>query len=218
LLLVDVGGATTDVHSIGDGAPTGGAIRRGLPEPYDKRTVEGDLGMRHNVLPLAGEAGLEALAADAGLPVAEIETIIGLFANDVERLPETGAEAAVDEALARAAVRLAVTRHAGTLETVYTGAGPATIQHGKDLGAVGTVIGTGGVLAHGGGGALAAALADPADSLSLRPRNPRLMLDRDYILFACGLLGAVDPLAAYKLGIASLRELQGKSDDRHSVG
>ena len=217
LLLVDVGGATTDVHSIGDGAPTGGAMQRGLPEPYDKRTVEGDLGMRHNVLPLAGEVGLEALAAEAGLPVAEIETIVGLFADDVERLPESRAEAAVDEALAGAAVRLAVSRHAGTLETVYTGAGPAMIQHGKDLGALGTVIGTGGVLAHGGGGALAAALADPADSLSLRPRNPRLMLDRDYILFACGLLGTVDPLAAYKLGIASLEELPGKSDDRHSV-
>jgi uncharacterized protein (TIGR01319 family) len=48
LLLVDVGGATTDVYSIAKGAPTTeGATVTGLPEPYAKRTVEGDLGLFH---------------------------------------------------------------------------------------------------------------------------------------------------------------------------
>jgi uncharacterized protein (TIGR01319 family) len=43
MLLVDVGGATTDVHSIGFGHPAGeNVISRGLAESYAKRTVEGD--------------------------------------------------------------------------------------------------------------------------------------------------------------------------------
>ena len=50
LVIVDVGGATTDVHSIGIGNPIqGGVVRKGLPEPLAKRTVEGDLGIRYAV-------------------------------------------------------------------------------------------------------------------------------------------------------------------------
>ena len=46
LVVVDVGGATTDVHSISSGVPAdGGVVQYGLPEPYAKRTVEGDLGL-----------------------------------------------------------------------------------------------------------------------------------------------------------------------------
>ncbi|NLC45335.1 MAG: MutL protein, partial [Clostridiales bacterium] len=49
LLVVDVGGATTDVHSIADGNPTqSGVVMKGLPEPFIKRTVEGDLGVRYS--------------------------------------------------------------------------------------------------------------------------------------------------------------------------
>ena len=43
LVVVDVGGATTDVHSITDGSPDISAIAT-EPEPHSKRTVEGDLG------------------------------------------------------------------------------------------------------------------------------------------------------------------------------
>ena len=50
LLLVDVGGATTDVYSVAKGAPSNALVRfTGLPEPYAKRTVEGDLGLFHNL-------------------------------------------------------------------------------------------------------------------------------------------------------------------------
>ncbi len=94
-------------------------------------------------------------------------------------------------------------RHAGTIETVYTAMGPAAVQHGKDLGEVGVVIGTGGVLAHGPepGRILETALADPAEPTSLRPRRAGLFLDRAYILYACGLLREVAPAAALKLAL-----------------
>ena len=50
-----------------------------------------------------------------------------------------------DQALAHWATRISVTRHAGTHETVYTATGPVTLQRGKDLGDVATIIGTGGL-------------------------------------------------------------------------
>ncbi len=207
LLVVDPGGATTDVHSVCDGAPSRqGVIPYGLPEPRVKRTVEGDLGMRHNAQAIAEAAGTAALAADAGLDVAAAERLIGELAGDVERVPATAEEAALDRALGRAAIRLAVKRHAGTLETVFTVQGPAQVQHGKDLSEVATVIGTGGVLVHSEDprAILEMALADADDAASLRPRAPRLLLDRDYSLYACGLLAQVEPACAFRLAVGGL--------------
>ncbi len=49
MLVVDVGGATTDVHSIGYGHAAGeNVIDQGWLKSYAKRTVEGDLGIRYN--------------------------------------------------------------------------------------------------------------------------------------------------------------------------
>ena len=39
-----------------------GVIQYGLPEPCVKRTVEGDLGMRHNARTIVEAAGFEAFA------------------------------------------------------------------------------------------------------------------------------------------------------------
>ena len=210
LLVVDVGGATTDIHSVCSGEPTqAGAVRRGLPEPHVKRTVEGDLGMRHNATSILEAAGIEAIAADAGLSAARLATLVQRAHEEIEWLPQSSEEHAVDHALARAAVRLAVRRHAGTIETVYTVTGPVSVQRGKDLGDVGSVIGTGGALAYSTkpGEILAMALADPKEPLSLRPANPRLLLDREYLLYACGLLAAVEPQAALTLALQHIRPL-----------
>jgi hypothetical protein len=89
--------------------------------------------------------------------------------------------------------------------------GPVSMQTGKDLGSVATVIGTGGVLAHGThpAASLARALADPAKPQSLRPRDPELRLDGDYLLFACGLLAGVEPKAALTLGLAHMHPVGG---------
>ncbi|MEW5708905.1 MAG: methylaspartate mutase accessory protein GlmL [Pseudomonadota bacterium] len=221
LLVVDPGGATTDVHSVADGQPTQpGIIPHGLPEPRVKRTVEGDLGMRHNIGAVAEAAGLEALARDAGLPADRVRQMVNALSREVERLPESDEERALDLALGRAAVRLAVQRHAGTLETVYTVQGPVQVQHGKDLREVATVIGTGGVLVHGAdpGAILETALFDPAEPWSLRPRAPRLMLDRDYSLYACGLLAQVEPAAALRLGRSCLVPVHKESRHERTVG
>jgi uncharacterized protein (TIGR01319 family) len=213
LLVVDVGGATTDVHSICSGAPeTTDVVLYGLPEPFAKRTVEGDLGMRHNAATIVESVGRESLAVEAGLSCERVTHLLDLIRHDVERVPEAPDEVAFDTALARSAVRIAVERHAGTIETIYTALGPATMQRGKDLSALDAVIGTGGPLVHAADPAaiLGAALADPAVPLSLRPRRARLLLDRHYILYAVGLLSEREPDAALALGLQNISALPGE--------
>ena len=76
--------------------------------------------------------------------------------------------------------------------------GPVQLLHGKDLSAVATVIGTGGVFAYGRHPRrmLEAACYSPESPTSLRPRDPALLIDRRYILFAIGLLAQIAPRAA----------------------
>ena len=51
IVVVDIGGATTDMYSLcSAGAKRMDVVIKGLEEPYSKRTVEGDLGMRYSAL------------------------------------------------------------------------------------------------------------------------------------------------------------------------
>lgn len=214
ILVIDPGGATTDVHSVASGAPSGNAITVGLPEPRVKRTVEGDLGMRHNAAHIVEVAGIERVAAAAGIERSRVAGLVEQVARDVERLPQTDEERAFDQALARCAVKHAVARHCGTVETVHTVNGPVSVQHGKDLSNVAAVIGTGGaiVASRDPRAVLESALAAADEPLSLRPRAARLLLDRHYLLYACGLLAAVRPAVAFTLATTHLQAL---ADDRH---
>jgi uncharacterized protein (TIGR01319 family) len=209
VLVIDPGGATTDVHSVATGAPAAGIVPQGLPEPRVKRTVEGDLGMRYNAAAIVEAAGMDRISADAGLDENRVRELLASIAVDAGRLPRSAEEFAFDTALARTAVRVAVARHCGTVETVYTVTGPVTVQHGKDLSHVDAVIGTGGgiVASRDPRGVLGTALADRAEPLSLKPRAPRLLLDAHYLLYACGLLSTVEPQAALELALANLRAL-----------
>ncbi len=218
VLVVDPGGATTDVHSVASGEPAPGVVPQGLPEPRVKRTVEGDLGMRHNAAAVVEAAGIAAIAADAGLHENQIRSLLEKLT--AEHLPASAEEKALDQALARAAVGIAVERHCGSVKTVYTPTGPVTVQHGKDLRRVAAVIGTGGVLAASADARaiLRRALADARAPLALKPVAPRLLLDREYLLYACGLLQSVDAHAALELALAHLADLDQEPAHDAAVG
>ena len=54
LIVVDIGGATTDLYSMSSpSAKRSDVVLKGLEEPYAKRTVEGDLGMRYSAVGIA---------------------------------------------------------------------------------------------------------------------------------------------------------------------
>jgi uncharacterized protein (TIGR01319 family) len=210
LIVVDVGGATTDIHSICDGAPdSANTVVMGLPEPFAKRTVEGDLGMRHNARTIVEVAGKDAISKSAGLGGDQVDGLLELIEADVERLPLSENEHAFDASLAQSAVSIAMRRHAGTRETVFGPHGPVLVQRGKDLSRVGTVIGTGGPLAHGAdaGSILSVIRASASDLGCLLPVHPEFYLDKDYLLYAAGLLAQVDKQAAFGLAINNIRNL-----------
>ena len=220
LIVVDVGGATTDVHSIADGKPVAsGVLQYGLPEPYAKRTVEGDLGMRHNAHTIVDAAGPDAIRAAADIDAEDFDRIMAAIAYDPERLPENDAEKKLDIALAESAVHRAMQRHAGRIEIKQSVTGPVTVQYGKDLTEIATVIGTGGVLAHSDDPQriLRAALYEDAAPESLRPKHPRLLIDGNYALYAIGLLAGVAPDAAMKLAQNVLRysDVKAPSKETH---
>ncbi|MEE0515288.1 MAG: methylaspartate mutase accessory protein GlmL, partial [Emergencia sp.] len=202
LLAVDVGGATTDVYSMTAGDPTrAGTVLKGLPEPYAKRTVEGDIGMRYSAKGIAEAAGIPALARIAGLSEEKTETLLTLISEKTDILPETEELKALDFALAAMAVKTGVTRHAGRIEKVYTPVGETFVQEGKDLGAVSRVIATGGSLIHAGRTEeiVKYALYDPADPASLKPVSAEIISDEKYILSAMGLLARYAPETAIKI-------------------
>ena len=201
LMIVDVGGATTDVHSIAKGDPSKpGVMLKGLPEPYAKRTVEGDLGMRYSSEALVEAAG-RRLNDYLGWTEDQVVGHLSLCKQDPWRIPQTEEEAKFDVAMGRMAVALSVDRHVGTIEVVYTPFGATYVQHGKDLTPLPVIIGTGGVLLHRPDvlEILQGAVFKPEEPMLLKPQNAAFYLDKEYILAAMGLLREVAPLAALKI-------------------
>jgi uncharacterized protein (TIGR01319 family) len=209
LIIIDVGGATTDIHSIATGKPTRADVHlRGLEEPYAKRTVEGDLGMRYSAPSLYRAIGSKSFNRQLNKPglteicAEECQTLINKFHQSVNYIPEDLKEIAIENILGRNAVRLAVARHVGILKTIYTPMGATSIQEGKDLTEVKYVIGTGGIIVNNPDYrfVLEGALYDNQDNPELlAPLEPELMIDKEYLLAACGLLAGISPEISLKL-------------------
>ncbi len=199
---VDVGGATTDIYSIADGTPKHmNTVYKGLPEPYTKRTVEGDIGMRYSIKGIVAASSIERVASISGISEQRCIELIDQLATHTDRLPDTQELEALDFALAALAVETAVARHAGRMEEAYTMMGLTFVQSGKDLTDVKKVIVTGGSLIHTKqtGKIAAFAMQNPQDMSSLRPKEAEVLVDRQYILAAMGLLADKYPEQALKI-------------------
>lgn len=204
LIIIDIGGATTDVHSIGKGEPTkAGVILKGLEDPFAKRTVEGDLGMRYSALSLLEAAGVRKIRKYLNDTEKkwDVKGMCQYRHNNIRMVPTTDEEIMFDEAMAKVATELSMTRHCGVLECVYTPMGTMFNQTGKDLLQAPYVIGTGGVLVHSKnpGEILKAGNFNPEEPIYLKPENPKFMLDKTYILSAMGLLAQINPNLAIKI-------------------
>ena len=191
------------MYSVADGMPEQmNTVYKGLPEPYAKRTVEGDIGMRYSIQGIVDAAGLDRVSRMAGLRRAQAQKLIDELKADPGRVPE-GEEAleGLDFALASCAVEEAVKRHAGTIQETYTMMGLTYVQEGKNLTKVGRIVVTGGSLIHTKRTAeiAAHALWSPSQSESLRPRQADVLVDRKYILAAMGLLASHHPRTALRI-------------------
>ncbi|WP_027633231.1 methylaspartate mutase accessory protein GlmL [Clostridium hydrogeniformans] len=210
IVVVDIGGATTDIHSMADGEPTKpGVTFRGLEEPFAKRTVEGDLGMRYSALSLWEAAGTRKIRKHLKDKSINIEETCRSRSQNIMMVPSTEEEIEFDEAMAKVATDIAMERHAGVVEPVYSPLGVIYSQHGKDLLEVNWVIGTGGVLVHSEDpkSILESGCFDNENLNSLKPKNPGFMLDKTYILSAMGLLSEELPDEAVRIMKKYLVEL-----------
>ncbi|MDO5022576.1 MAG: methylaspartate mutase accessory protein GlmL [Eubacteriales bacterium] len=198
LVCIDLGGATTDVYSIAKGYPSLPSVTlHGLQEPYAKRSVEGDIGMRYSARGIVEAAGIEALADLAGVTEKEVEDYLEILGQDKSFLPKNPKEHMLEEALAALAIRTALIRHSGEIQRVFTPSGAVFKQQGKDLSTVNTVILTGGALVHTDKGQKILDMAvSNVDESCLIPRHAKAIIDTKYILSAMGLLATYDRDAA----------------------
>jgi uncharacterized protein (TIGR01319 family) len=196
VVVADVGGATTDVHSYVrlPMARQGNRVRL-TPEDSASRTVEGDLGVWSNAESLVSVAEREGLLAPER--AAAIAAIL-------PRKPSSLADAQPDDLeLARIAGRLAIRRHAGRLRARVTSGGVVIEGDGKDLRSVSAVVGTGGVFRRADRAAADEALRDAVRNAEqerrLMPAGAVPVIDRNYVLVAAGLISTINPAAAVEL-------------------
>ena len=197
VVVVDIGGATTDVHSVVRLDPEdAGLSREVVASTPVTRTVEGDLGMRWSALS-SWEAGREA-----GLVGEDLRPAAVRRAEEPSFLPDTQLERREDERLAATAATLAMRRHVGRSRVVVGPDGRVVERSGKDLREVALLVGSGGVLRHagpGGVGRIVAGLTGVSAEGFQLPEHPRVVVDRDYVLAAVGLLSERRPGAAAAL-------------------
>jgi uncharacterized protein (TIGR01319 family) len=189
LLVFDVGGATTDVHSVTVDSEEIGRILMS-PEPVAKRTVEGDLGVFVNLAHVVSMIGLDQLRVqfpDAEKLIAEAKPI-----------PQTDREKEFVERLTHAAVHTSLERHAGTLRHCYGPAGKRIIAEGKDLTNVKFIVGTGGALTRlPKRREILASICTRGTGERLFPKTTaEILIDNHYIMASLGVLSKKYPAAA----------------------
>ena len=196
LVAVDVGGATTDVHSVAKGSPEIQSILEN-PEPLAKRTVEGDLGIHVNAANIYRQVKDRA-AHDLGFDPEDI------LAN-LQVIPVDQRQIRMVVYFSRYAASTAFSRHAGRIRHLYGPSGRQTVSSGKDLTAVKTVIGTGGPLSRlPGGEDTLRDLIGQGPGRELYPKDAKILLDAMYIMASCGVLSREYPEEARTILLRSL--------------
>ena len=198
VMVIDVGGATTDVHAVAEDSD---AVSRILtaPEPKAKRTVEGDLGVyvnRMKVIESIGEAKLRE-ECENKLHIDLDKTLESYVA-----IPKNDDEFKLVERLTQEATLRAVERHAGQIRYVYGPSGRQTLAEGKDLTQVKYIVGTGGALTR---------LPHRVDIMEMIPKDNqtgmklypseavKILVDNDYIMASLGVLSKTHRQGAIKL-------------------
>ena len=204
LMAIDLGGATTDVYSSASGSPTiEGTTLKGLPLPYDMRTVEGDLGLRISAKTTIEEANINQVVKSKKLINTHITNFVEKFSNNIAIQPKNTIEKEVDLEIASYAIQMALKRHTGYIEKQYTPVGEINLQYGKDLTNIKTVICTGGLFSHTDEkilfDMLDRSICRTIEPTCLKPKHPNFFIDNEYIIYAIGLLSTKYPDKALRI-------------------
>lgn len=189
----DIGGATTDVHSVTEGKVEKDSIVI-YPEPLNKRTVEGDLGVyvsSQNVLNLFSDLEKEKLNP---------------YMKYLKPIPKTRNEIFITKKLGEMCLKTSLLRHVGEIRFLYTPSGKLKAIYGKDLRNVKYVIGTGGVLTQipSMKKVMENIFKGIIDERILLPKNPKILIDKNYIFSSIGTISKIYREASIKLLIESI--------------
>ncbi len=197
LIVLDVGGATTDLHSV---ATESDQVARIMiaPEPKAKRTVEGDLGVyvnRMKVIESIGDEKFQKKCEKLGIdPEKTLESYVAI--------PKTEDEIKLVEMLTEEAVMKAVERHAGQIRYVYGPSGRTSLAEGKDLTQVKYIVGTGGALTRLPHREEIMGRIAEYDETGMRlfpTSHAKILVDNDYIMASLGVLSVKHREGAIKL-------------------
>ena len=199
LLVIDIGGATTDVHSACIESEEIARIQT-RPEPLYLRTVEGDLGVYINADHLIDRIGKEKLKRELELDPLAIMA-------DFQPIPVTNSQIKLTQRLALEAGLCALQRHAGSIRSVFLPGGRQQIAEGKDLTGLKYLIGTGGALTRlPGYNDILLKLRDMNSQkkyLYPKPGEAQVLIDHHYIMASLGVLSQSYPEAAIELMMQS---------------
>ncbi len=201
VMTIDVGGATTDVHSVSEPKPE--FLKYNDGEPRFKRTVEGDLGVfinRLHVLKTFKSGEIERITGmtyDHVLHVMEEEPFI----------PKTEFGKQVIDLLTRQCVFQALDRHIGDMKRVFTTNGFKVIPDGKDVTQVKAIFLTGGALLYANNPKQMVKDYLLKQQTKLIPDpSTNVYIDYDYIFASLGVLSHKYPEQAKELLLKSIRK------------
>lgn len=184
LMAIDIGGATTDVYSMNEKLVINEEFGyKGLQEPIEKRSVEGDLGLRFSA------SHVYELKEEIHNP------IFDQYIQDIKHNPHLTSNLDLDTQLASACVEIATERHVGRLETSYTPMGINYYQTGKDCREVKQCIGIGGPIIYNPNAKriLENCLMKSNHKEVLLPIQCEYYIDKDYCISCLGLLAKQYP-------------------------
>ena len=183
VMTIDVGGATTDIHSVCEPSDEYRKYYEG--QPIEKRTVEGDLGVFVNHNSVLKLTDYQKLLRKLCISSNEFDELL----NNYNYIPQTDLEKKLVYELTKTCVFHALNRHVGDLKSVYTSNGQKMIPEGKDLSQLQVIILTGGPLIN---------LQDTEEILlnyfrenptKLLPKSGiRIIKDEKYLLSSIGVL------------------------------
>lgn len=209
LILIDLGGATTDIHSALPELEKLAIEERGLvinnEKQFSYRTVEGNLGLRVSATGIPEAVGpnaiIRAMDLDCDVTPEEVTAFAAKLEAHPEYIPQGEKEQSMERAMATCAISTALRRHAGHYAEA---ADPvmgimAGAAMGRDLRNVEKVLCVGGIFVHSDKekavNLVERCFEEPGISL-LPLKPPRVILDRSYLLYAMGVLGKHYPDAA----------------------
>lgn len=202
LITIDVGGATTDVHSV---CEVSEEIQRILisPEPFAKRSVEGDLGCYVSMPNVVEFIGKEEISKILNVSLEELEEII----SSHKPIPQDQKDLEFSELLATYSTINAVKRHAGSYRDMYSAEGKKVLAEGKDLTTVKYIIGTGGALTRLPNRVemMKKISKSNAGNELLPTPQAKILVDNNYIMASLGVMSLKYPEEALYLLKSSLK-------------